>query len=324
MKALEMEEAESLVGSKRGTKKAGSNSNGGGGSLGLLQPVFQRSFMMNVVIVAALVLLCLLFISEKGGEEVVGNSQRKEPISTSTSTATSAGNTTVPPVTQESVETVEMVDNVNTVDTVETVDNVETPLPPTSTTESDEPNPINVYSKFATYQPLPNFPLADEKTAEELTQKWGHWHFWDDEEEDRPTDDFISKYPNRDVPTDEFPEGAWQADAVFVNHYLSDAGKLVSRAMEAIYAEYGYPGDQMTPEQLIERSKKIFHWAYSDGMDRSTVPGDFLQKKSSQRKGGWMPKRSKEGLVRRLLHAMMTSDTFTVVLGGHSVAAGAG
>eukprot|EP00957_Ditylum_brightwellii_P182403 13895085-Ditylum_brightwellii.AAC.1 len=40
--------------------------------------------------------------------------------------------------------------------------------------------------------------------------------------------------------------------------------------------------------------------------------------------GGWTTKKSFEGLVRRLLHAMMTNDTFTVVLGGHSAAAGHG
>lgn len=34
--------------------------------------------------------------------------------------------------------------------------------------------------------------------------------------------------------------------------------------------------------------------------------------------------KSLKGLARRMLHAMMTNDTFTIVLGGHSAAAGHG
>ena len=43
-----------------------------------------------------------------------------------------------------------------------------------------------------------------------------------------------------------------------------------------------------------------------------------------EHEGGWTTKRSFEALARRLLHAMMTQDTFTVVMGGHSAAAGHG
>mmetsp|Transcript_6913 Transcript_6913/g.10065 ORF Transcript_6913/g.10065 Transcript_6913/m.10065 type:complete len:630 (-) Transcript_6913:1759-3648(-) len=40
--------------------------------------------------------------------------------------------------------------------------------------------------------------------------------------------------------------------------------------------------------------------------------------------GGWSTERSFESLSKRLLHGMMTKDTFTVVMGGHSAAAGHG
>ena len=39
---------------------------------------------------------------------------------------------------------------------------------------------------------------------------------------------------------------------------------------------------------------------------------------------GWTTKESLQGLSQRLLHAMMTNDKFTIVMGGHSSAAGHG
>ena len=43
---------------------------------------------------------------------------------------------------------------------------------------------------------------------------------------------------------------------------------------------------------------------------------------ASGSQGGWTTQRSFASLIRRLIHAMMTKDTFTVVLAGHSAAAG--
>jgi hypothetical protein len=40
--------------------------------------------------------------------------------------------------------------------------------------------------------------------------------------------------------------------------------------------------------------------------------------------GGWTTKKSWEGLKRRLLHAVMTEDSFVFAMGGHSAAAGHG
>ena len=40
--------------------------------------------------------------------------------------------------------------------------------------------------------------------------------------------------------------------------------------------------------------------------------------------GGWSTRKSLEGLKRRLIHAIMTEDTFVFALGGHSAAAGHG
>ena len=53
--------------------------------------------------------------------------------------------------------------------------------------------------------------------------------------------------PTRDIPGEDFPETAWQADAVFVNHILNDADELIARTMEAIFIEYGH-GKPLEPE----------------------------------------------------------------------------
>ena len=141
------------------------------------------------------------------------------------------------------------------------------------------------------------------------------------DEEDRPDNDYLAEYPNRDIPSEDFPDDSWQTDAVFVNHYLNDADKLISRAIEAIYTEYGH-GKPLEPAELGERMK-MFHWEIVDLANaESTEPEKYRH--GDRGNGGWTTKRSQQGLVRRLLHAMMTSDTFTVVLGGHSAAVGQG
>ena len=163
-------------------------------------------------------------------------------------------------------------------------------------------------------------PVDDDKRAA-LSEKWGSWHFWDGEENNRPKDDFLSKYPNRDIPADDFPSNSWQTDSVYVNHYLNDADKLIDRAMESIFTEYGH-GKPLRPEEMASRMK-MFHWEKIDLANATEPPPEF-RKHGARDIGGWTTKRSSDGLVRRLLHAMLTRDTFTVVLAGHSAAQGQG
>lgn len=166
--------------------------------------------------------------------------------------------------------------------------------------------------------PWLNGTLSDE-VRDAMIEKWGKWHFWDGDPESRPTEDYMALFPNRDCPYEEFPEMAWQADAVYVNHMLDSAGELVARAKEAIYTEYGYgPRAELDHDQLKIRMD-MFKLSMIDLDDDNAVPVS-----TSLTQGGWTTKRSLKGLVRRLLHAMMTNDTFTIVLGGHSAAAGHG
>lgn len=197
------------------------------------------------------------------------------------------------------------------------------------TRKLDDNSDVGVYdyARISTIPPLADHKLPDKAKADKLAVTWGHWHFWDGENEIRPKNDYLSKYPNKDIPGDEFPDDAWQTDAVFVNHYLNDADKLVTRAMEAIYAEYGH-GKPLSPAKLGERAK-LFYWHKLDleePIDASSLRNTLFKysKRGDKGDGGWTTERSFDGLVRRLLHAMMTSDTFTVVMGGHSSAAGHG
>lgn len=193
--------------------------------------------------------------------------------------------------------------------------------------DGDDDKRINrnlaTYEEIATIVPLADHPLPDEAAKNKLAEKWGHWHFWDGDANLRPEEDYLSKYPNKDIPADDFLEEAWQADAVFVNHYLNDADQLITRAMEAIFTEYGH-GKPLPPQEEAARFK-MFHWTKLEEKDEpihKVFPK--YDRRGDKGDGGWTDQQSFDGLVRRLLHAMMTSDTFTVVMGGHSSAAGHG
>ena len=310
---------ESQVGSGRKTL---TSSNSDVGPAVVASQLASRNFITNVVAVAAGTLLLLLYISSEDyvrpPDGLSDNLKYQDPIPSPTVIPVSiddGSSTTQPflPTLNPTPSTIDVDDDVGEDDDTGVDDDKN---------GDAEPDSINVYSKYATFEPLPGIPLPDEEAAKMLQERWGGWNFWDDEEDSRPTENFLLKFPNGDVPNDQFPENAWQADAVFVNHYLHDAGKLVERAMEAIYAEYGYSSEGMTPEQLAARSDKIFQWYITNGPNDNVVPNNVKKGRSNQ--GGFIPKKSHDGLVRRLLHAMMTSDTFTVVLCGHSVAAGSG
>jgi hypothetical protein len=192
-----------------------------------------------------------------------------------------------------------------------------------------QPPRSHSYTKISTIVPdqyrsksIPEDQIDDY--TKELQSKWGKWKFWDGDEASRPVDDYCQLYPNCDVPGNLFPNDAWQTDAVFVNHLINDAEILISRAMEAIFTEYGH-GKPLSPEGLSDRMQ-MFHWDKLTDLNPDTQPKppQKYTKHGDRGNGGYTTKRSYDGLVRRLLHAIMTNDSFTVVLGGHSAAAGHG
>jgi hypothetical protein len=168
----------------------------------------------------------------------------------------------------------------------------------------------------------------------ELTKKWGSWTFVDPmatatpetpenspfKSKDRPRNDYCASYPSRDVPRSQFPPHAWQTDQEFLSRFLPEAKALVRRAMEGILAEYGHGKDQEPALSHEQRSEMFIVRIVND-----TVGDVYLQQENSAGDaGGYMNEKGYDGLVRRVLHAVMTEDTFRVVTAGHSAAAGHG
>mmetsp|Transcript_24884 Transcript_24884/g.45064 ORF Transcript_24884/g.45064 Transcript_24884/m.45064 type:complete len:965 (-) Transcript_24884:82-2976(-) len=190
----------------------------------------------------------------------------------------------------------------------------------TETKEIETKNEDDVTKKTEDENPSENAMTEEEKTNK-LIAKWGKWGFWDGGEATRPKEDYCAKFPHRDIGGMDFPESAWQADAVYVNHFLDSAAKFVSRAQEAIYTEYGY-GRPLPPNKVHDRLK-MFHLEKCD-IEKAEGPPEKYSENGDWDGAGWTTRRSFKGLSRRLLHAMMTNDSFTVVLAGDGAAAGHG
>ncbi|GKY98310.1 hypothetical protein MPSEU_000788600 [Mayamaea pseudoterrestris] len=159
-----------------------------------------------------------------------------------------------------------------------------------------------------------------KEERKELATKWGEWKFVDAKAKKRPTDDYYANYPNRDVPRSAFPSNAWQLDTEFLSNFLDESIKLVERSMEAILGEYGHSKfDQ--PNLDFEERSKMFHVNIVDIANQeymSQLKHDITDS------AGWMFSNGWSGLQRRILHAILTQDSFTYLMGGHSSAAGHG
>lgn len=181
--------------------------------------------------------------------------------------------------------------------------------------EQSTPETLLEKSKVRKYQrrAQPYQPSIDE----ELIAKWGIWSF----NEPRPDlSQLYLKYPNRDIPSSEFPVNSWQRNTTYLEGFLNQAQDLVTRTMEAILEEYG-KGKRQMPGKTFEERSDMFHITfYNVSVD------DLPQYKDGGKlnKGGWTTKQSWEGLKRRLLHSIMTEDSFIFAMGGHSAAAGHG
>lgn len=161
-------------------------------------------------------------------------------------------------------------------------------------------------------------PISDEQ-RKAMIDKWGSWTLVDPKRSKRPKNDFYLQYKNRDVPRSEFPSTAWQTDIDYLDQFLPEALKLVERAQEAILAEYGKDHKE---EATFEERSDMFHLEIMDTWEdlnyNSKRPPEYMNK------GGLTNKKSWEGFVRTVLHAVMTEDSFVFAMGGHSAAAGHG
>ena len=155
----------------------------------------------------------------------------------------------------------------------------------------------------------------DETERRSMIHRWGEWVLNDPHEVERPNDDFYQAYPHRDVPNHAFPETAWQRDTQYVKSFLQQGLALVNRSMEAILAEYGHDDPAIS---FLDRSSMFQLHIYSS-MEEDEVPTG-----ATNHHGGWTTFQSWEGLKRRLLHAIMTQDTFHMAVVGDFAAAGHG
>jgi len=180
------------------------------------------------------------------------------------------------------------------------------PIPPFAKTTPADVRANSVLIEGATTGVRTKVPLLSEENRE----KYGVWMFFDgykeEFDEDRPVMDF-SMYPSGDAPAENFPPNSWQSDAVYLMHFLDNAQKLIDRSREAIYEEYGYPVSGISEER-----DKSFGFRKGETYDDLRNLGVPIV----------ATKTEFDGLVRRLLHAMMTNQEFKVALNGHSVAAG--
>lgn len=160
-----------------------------------------------------------------------------------------------------------------------------------------------------------NETLLQQKPIFEKEEKdWGKWKFWDGYTESngpRPEIKYTS-HENRDFPSDDIPDESWHADAVYINHFLDAGMNLVSRTKEAIVAEYGLDNDLP------------FHINVVDIKKSETGEDELVRSAKKIGGGGWIESKSLDGLMLRLLHAMMTEDEFHVVVAGDSSAVGLG
>lgn len=173
-----------------------------------------------------------------------------------------------------------------------------------------------------------------------VREEWGAWNFRDPQDEGNSKTTItngvgvestrlaanFSEVEYKDLPVDEFPPNSWQADEEYVAAFLGEAKKLVHRVKEGIRAEYGWPikGKEDDKDYLEKRDKfwKINVWdpelCREDADDTAACNRDVKEGIVT------MEKVAFDGLVRKLLHSLMTNDEFYAVLGGHSAAAGHG
>lgn len=165
------------------------------------------------------------------------------------------------------------------------------------------------YRKHPSYYSETYLRRARPYEQSDLAQKWGKWTYVDPLASSRPENAFYDQFPNRDVPRTKFPSSAWQTDEKHLSKFLPEAMSLTDRALEAILSEYGRGKEDM-PGQSFEVRSSPFQPKFDGTQDGG--------------EGGMMPRKSFEGLQRRILHAIMTEDRFVVAMSGHSAAAGHG
>jgi hypothetical protein len=154
-----------------------------------------------------------------------------------------------------------------------------------------------------------------------VRREWGAWTDIEQDDIVRPLPNFDMK-PYGDINNTDFPENSWQSDELYIAKFIVEARALIDRVREGIYAEYGFPlknknGTMLSKEEKEERDAKF--------EVKILIPNGTNPLADTLSTGiAWLSKPAIDGLIRKLLHALITNDEFYVLMGGHSAAAGHG
>jgi hypothetical protein len=188
------------------------------------------------------------------------------------------------------------------------------------------------FASFLYYQPKES-EIYDEQQAylakmEAIKKEWGAW--------EAPTDVFYEKYsvrrpeppfdtyPYRDLPLKKFPEHSWQLDETYVASFLQQAKELLHRVKEGVYTEYGHPTIRKNGKKISknERDKRdeLFRVITENFFVKKGTAVEIRNVRIAKKGVAFMSETTWDGLVQKLLHAMMTNDEFYVVLVGQGSA----
>jgi hypothetical protein len=159
-----------------------------------------------------------------------------------------------------------------------------------------------------------------EERMQQVVSKWGQWTSLDTSDVVMPD---YSAYESRDIPSAEFPERSWQRNKDYLKDFLGHGKDLIERVKQGIYAEYGYDSSTLAGAGLQEmRDKQDEFFSVivygNDDENVKIVKGQAVDEETGRNMPGiaHMNTHAWEGLVRKLLHAVMTSDDFFVVVVG--------
>ena len=161
-----------------------------------------------------------------------------------------------------------------------------------------------------------------EEKMDRVREEWGAWSFQDPRPE-RPVANF-DDVDYKDLPTDRFPQGCWQTDEAYVKEFIREARGLVDRVQEGIYAEYGSPLNKTDGTTLAEEGKAERARQWGPKIIAAEGVGGDVPNKDDPNGIATLSHVAFDGLVRKLLHALIANDDWYAVLGGHSAAAGHG
>lgn len=147
------------------------------------------------------------------------------------------------------------------------------------------------------------------KRMGEIVEKFGVWNNPDYEDWFGADDDFFEEYYYRDVPIDDFPFEVWQTDESYIKQFLDEAQSLIEATKEGIMQEYNHPNPN-------DEEKDMFGVIIGD--EHEFINGTAHHSETKKRLPGvaYLPEKAWQGLIRKLLHAMVTNDHFYVVVTG--------